>query len=52
MYFCFLPYKHQRYLNINDAKMILGGCKAAIKINIIDLDFKLCDIGFNIKIAN
>ena len=29
--------------------MILGGCKAAIKLNIIDLDFKPFDIGFNIK---
>ena len=32
--------------------MILGGCKAAIKLNIIDLDFKPLDIGFNIKSAN
>ena len=32
--------------------MILGGCKADIKLNIIDLDFKQFDIGFNIKRAN
>ena len=32
--------------------MILGGCKAAIKLNIIDLNFKQFDIGLNIKIAN
>ena len=32
--------------------MILGGCKAAIKLYIIDLDFKLFDIGFNIKRDN
>ena len=32
--------------------MILGGCKATIKLNIIDLDFKPFDIGFNIKRAN
>ena len=32
--------------------MILGGCKAAIKLNIIDLDFNPFDISFNIKRAN
>ena len=32
--------------------MILGGCKAVIKLNIIDLDFKPFDIGFNIKRTN
>ena len=32
--------------------MIFGGSKAAIKLNIIDLDFKQFDIGFNTKRAN
>ena len=32
--------------------MILGGCKADIKLNIIDLNFKQFDIGFNVKRAN
>ena len=47
-----MTYKHQRELNINDANNDIGWCKAAIKLNIIDLDFKPFDIGLNIKRAN
>ena len=52
MHFSFMAYKHQRELNINDANNDIGRMQSNYQANIIDLDFKLFDIGFNIKRAN